>query len=141
MKKGGLGRGLSALIPDAGATSSVPDVEQADSTTSVASEYATDTSPDKATAAPESEVTGVADDVHLELVAISAIEPNRYQPRRVFDDEKMAELTLSIQEIGVLQPIRASYRGWIRTGGRRASLEGGSASRVVSHPRAGPRYG
>ena len=105
MKKGGLGRGLSALIPDAGATSSVPDVEQADSTTSVASEYATDTSPDKATAAPESEVTGVADEVHLELVAISAIEPNRYQPRRVFDDEKMAELTLSIQEIGVLQPI------------------------------------
>tara|TARA_B110000438_G_scaffold174919_1_gene167179 strand:+ start:2991 stop:3767 length:777 start_codon:yes stop_codon:yes gene_type:complete len=39
------------------------------------------------------------------MVAISAIEPNRYQPRRVFDDEKMAELTLSIQEMGVLQPI------------------------------------
>ena len=105
MKKGGLGRGLSALIPEAGATSPEPVGEQADPTTSAASEHATDTSPDKATAAPESEVTGVADEVHLELVAISAIEPNRYQPRRVFDDEKMAELTLSIQEIGVLQPI------------------------------------
>ena len=36
---------------------------------------------------------------------ISAIEPNRRQPRREFDPEALAELSKSIVEHGVLQPI------------------------------------
>ncbi|MET1155103.1 ParB/RepB/Spo0J family partition protein [Arthrobacter sp.] len=36
---------------------------------------------------------------------VSAIQPNRKQPRTVFDEEDMAELVHSIREIGVLQPI------------------------------------
>jgi ParB family transcriptional regulator, chromosome partitioning protein len=38
-------------------------------------------------------------------VLVSAIQPNRRQPRTVFDEEDMAELVHSIREIGVLQPI------------------------------------
>jgi ParB family chromosome partitioning protein len=38
-------------------------------------------------------------------VPISQIEPNRFQPRTVFDEEGLAGLTASIRELGVLQPI------------------------------------
>lgn len=38
-------------------------------------------------------------------VSVSAIRPNPKQPRTVFDEDDMAELVHSIQEIGVLQPI------------------------------------
>lgn len=109
MKKGGLGRGLSALIPEGGATSLESAGSKTDPSTTTEPAGATDAVLGGTKGSPEilveSEVTGVAENVHLEMVAISAIEPNRYQPRRVFDDEKMAELTLSIQEMGVLQPI------------------------------------
>jgi ParB family chromosome partitioning protein len=36
---------------------------------------------------------------------ISAIHPNLKQPRQVFDEEALAELTHSIREFGVLQPV------------------------------------
>lgn len=36
---------------------------------------------------------------------ISEIIPNRYQPRNIFNDEKISELADSIQEHGVIQPI------------------------------------
>ena len=39
------------------------------------------------------------------LVAISEIEPNAGQPRKEFDPEALAELTESIRQHGVLQPI------------------------------------
>lgn len=38
-------------------------------------------------------------------VPVDAIRPNPRQPRTVFDEDDMAELVHSIQEIGVLQPI------------------------------------
>jgi ParB family chromosome partitioning protein len=38
-------------------------------------------------------------------VSLSAIEPNPSQPRVQFDEESLAELTASIRELGVLQPI------------------------------------
>jgi ParB family chromosome partitioning protein len=38
-------------------------------------------------------------------VPILSIHPNRKQPRRVFDEEDMAELVHSVREIGILQPI------------------------------------
>ena len=34
---------------------------------------------------------------------ISQIEPNRQQPRRIFDEDALAELAKSIEEHGVLQ--------------------------------------
>ncbi|GGU76740.1 chromosome partitioning protein ParB [Streptomyces litmocidini] len=36
---------------------------------------------------------------------ISAIVPNRHQPREVFDEDALAELVTSIKEVGLLQPV------------------------------------
>ena len=86
MKKGGLGKGLSALIPESGATAApevpVPNVD-----------------------GDPSSGLSMAADARLATIAVADVLPNQYQPRRFFDDEKMAELTLSVQEVGVLQPI------------------------------------
>jgi ParB family chromosome partitioning protein len=41
----------------------------------------------------------------LRDLAISDITPNPHQPRVHFDEESLAELTASIQQIGVLQPV------------------------------------
>ncbi len=38
-------------------------------------------------------------------VRLSLIEPNEKQPRRIFDEEKIAMLTASIKEHGIIQPI------------------------------------
>lgn len=38
-------------------------------------------------------------------VPVSEIRTNRYQPRRDFDEEQLAELTASVREYGVLQPL------------------------------------
>jgi ParB family transcriptional regulator, chromosome partitioning protein len=41
----------------------------------------------------------------LAEIPISEVRPNTYQPRSVFDDDAIASLSASIQELGVLQPI------------------------------------
>ena len=41
----------------------------------------------------------------LGTLATSQIKPNRYQPRKKFDAEKLAELAESIRENGIIQPI------------------------------------
>jgi ParB family chromosome partitioning protein len=38
-------------------------------------------------------------------VPVSAVHPNPFQPRREFDEEELAELSASIRENGLLQPI------------------------------------
>lgn len=47
-------------------------------------------------------------------IALSLILPNRYQPRKVFDSEKIEELAATISEHGLLQPIvvRPMERGY-----------------------------
>ena len=73
--KGGLGKGLGALIPAAAAPRRI--------------------------AAPSP--AGPAA-VYAEL-PVDAITPNPRQPRAVFDEEALAELVYSIKEIGLLQPV------------------------------------
>jgi len=41
----------------------------------------------------------------LQEIPTSAIRPNRFQPRKSFDEEGLAALAASIAEVGVLQPI------------------------------------
>ena len=41
----------------------------------------------------------------ITTLPIASIKPNRYQPRKTFDPEKMAELTESIKENGIIQPL------------------------------------
>lgn len=81
--RGGLGRGLGALIPT-GDTLTMA--------TAPASRSATDG------LAP---VPGV----RLAELPLSSITPNPRQPRQTFDEDALAELTTSIREVGVLQPV------------------------------------
>ena len=46
-----------------------------------------------------------AADGNVVIVRISEIEPNRSQPRKTFDEDKLEELAGSIAEYGVLQPL------------------------------------
>ncbi|HNW24436.1 MAG TPA: ParB/RepB/Spo0J family partition protein [Candidatus Cloacimonas sp.] len=41
----------------------------------------------------------------ITTLPVNSIKPNRYQPRKTFDPEKLAELTDSIRENGIIQPI------------------------------------
>lgn len=56
-------------------------------------------------------------------IELSELRPNPYQPRKVFDDEALKELSASIKEHGVFQPIiiKKSIKGYeIIAGERRA---------------------
>ncbi|BEP13164.1 ParB/RepB/Spo0J family partition protein [Acidothermaceae bacterium B102] len=90
-RRGGLGRGLGALIP-----------------TSVTAAPAGDPGDDlRVDLAPMSTPDGplpVAGARYAEL-AVSAISPNPQQPRTVFDEEALDELARSVREVGVLQPV------------------------------------
>ncbi len=41
----------------------------------------------------------------INKLLLSDIEPNKYQPRKNFDEENLNDLTNSIKERGVIQPI------------------------------------
>ncbi|HNX02857.1 MAG TPA: ParB/RepB/Spo0J family partition protein [Candidatus Cloacimonas sp.] len=41
----------------------------------------------------------------ITTLPVNSIKPNHYQPRKTFDPEKLAELTDSIRENGIIQPI------------------------------------
>ncbi|TCP52225.1 ParB family chromosome partitioning protein [Tumebacillus sp. BK434] len=60
-------------------------------------------------------------DEPVSSVAVAELRPNPYQPRRVFDDEKIEELAASIREHGVIQPliVRAAVRGYEVVAGER----------------------
>ena len=44
-------------------------------------------------------------DVKKNKISISDIVPNKYQPRKIFDEDNLNDLTQSIKERGILQPI------------------------------------
>ncbi len=81
-RKGGLGRGLAALIP-----------------TAPVDARAGDPAPE-----PDALANRIVGAAYQEL-PIAAIVPNPRQPRQVFDEEALAELAHSIREFGLLQPI------------------------------------
>ena len=59
----------------------------------------------------EQAAQAVADmpDVSVQKIDVTKIVPNRFQPRRVFDEEKLQELAASIKEHGLTQPIVVVY--------------------------------
>jgi ParB family chromosome partitioning protein len=77
-----LGRGLSALLPQ--------------KTADVMAET---------TASPTSEE-------RFKLIPIDLIDANPYQPRRLFDPDRLAELAQSIRTDGIIQPIVVRPNGW-----------------------------
>jgi ParB family chromosome partitioning protein len=114
-KRGGLGRGLAALIPTGPAPTAVPSPGPADQAPSSAgaapaapaSVPAVSLVPPPAeVAAPDSsEATVGIPGAQLREVSVDDVVPNPKQPRMVFDDEALDELTHSVKEFGLLQPI------------------------------------
>jgi ParB family chromosome partitioning protein len=44
-------------------------------------------------------------DTNINKLSVSDLRPNKYQPRKLFDEENLEELTNSIKERGIIQPI------------------------------------
>ena len=57
-------------------------------------------------------------------ISVHELRPNPYQPRKHFDDEAILELSISIKEHGIIQPIvvRQVIRGYEIIAGERLSL-------------------
>ena len=53
--------------------------------------------------------TAAAAGASVQKISLDKIIPNRYQPRRIFDEEKLQELAASIKEHGLTQPIVVVY--------------------------------
>lgn len=98
-KTGGLGRGLDALIP---AKTAEPK--------SFAKKEKADTKKEKTEAVKtvEKVVEKIVEKPVEMKVKISLVEPNRSQPRTNFDEDALLELSESIKQYGVLQPLLVS---------------------------------
>jgi ParB family chromosome partitioning protein len=112
-KRGGLGRGLAALIPTAPPPAPAepaterPTVVPAPPVTGPAG-AAEGPAPAPVTPvrpAPVAEDAVGVPGAQLREVAVDDVVPNPKQPRQVFDDEAHDELTHSVREFGLLQPI------------------------------------
>lgn len=71
----------------------------------------------------EKEIVATTPKEEIIQVKLDDLRPNPYQPRKVFDEEKLEELSSSIKEHGVFQPIiiKKSIKGYeIIAGERRA---------------------
>ena len=72
----------------------------------------------------------------VRLVAVEAIEPSRFQPRRHFDEELLAQLAASIERSGLMQPIIVRpVRDGRRVGGKGDSRGGGGFELVAGERR------
>jgi ParB family transcriptional regulator, chromosome partitioning protein len=112
-RRGGLGRGLAALIPTgppetpAGPAPSRPGLGARAADVVIGARHDEEVAPADPSPTPESapESGGeVAGAVYRE-VRLDGIRANPRQPRQVFDPEALAELEHSIREFGLLQPI------------------------------------
>ena len=103
VKKGGLGKGIDSLITDK-VKSNISHDNQGDETNKP-----------------------------ILSLNITKVEPNREQPRKNFDEDALQELSESIKQFGILQPllvqdkktyfeIIAGERRWIKGQGRRAHI-------------------
>ena len=86
IKKKGLGKGLDSLIPDNNSMKSIISEKTVES---------------KEDAAAKSGV---------QVMKINEVEPNRDQPRKNFDEDALLELSDSIKQFGVLQPLLVRKR-------------------------------
>ena len=87
VKKGGLGKGLDSLIqssPSRPKTAPKPEVKEK---------------------IVEKVVEKVVEKPVEQKIKLSLIEPNREQPRKKFDEEALQELSDSIKQYGIIQPL------------------------------------
>ena len=88
--KRGLGKGLGALIPTG------PPAPVSLSGGQV---------PGLGLAMGDEELAGRISGAYLEELPVGSIVPNPRQPRQVFDEDALSELAVSIEAVGLLQPV------------------------------------
>ena len=103
MAKRGLGKGLGALIPTEDASSTGNERPPASTPKQARTEVVESTPAQSASLATNQSATDQGA-VYAEI-PVDALQANPRQPRTVFDEESLAELTFSITEIGLLQPV------------------------------------
>ncbi|MBQ2747813.1 MAG: ParB/RepB/Spo0J family partition protein [Firmicutes bacterium] len=100
-KKSGLGRGLEALFGDV--EINIP--EAAEEEVTEKKPAAKKTGKSSGASKSKAKEEKVIDENSVVYLDINDIKPNENQPRKTFDDEKIAELAASILEHGLIQPI------------------------------------
>ena len=102
-RKNGLGRGLDALFPDKKTASKENEVKF--------------TAKVEKKTEPAVKVKNVKErtETHRQkkvpmMVKISMVEPNQNQPRKQFDEDALLELTESVKQYGILQPLLVSEK-------------------------------
>ena len=98
-KTGGLGRGLDALIP----AKTAP-------TEKTSPKNTTDTSGENNQAASVQEKEAAVPTNGEMMVKLSKVEPNRSQPRKQFNEDALLELSESIKQYGIIQPLLVSKK-------------------------------
>ena len=86
-KRGGLGKGLDILIPNTNSGEQIKQISEAK------------------TKVVEKVVEKIVEKPIEMHVKLSKIEPNKEQPRRNFDEDSLIELSESIKQHGIIQPI------------------------------------
>ena len=95
-KKTGLGRGLDALFPEKNGEKVKTTVKKEN------------TSVETTEISVKSKDSHGEDNKSVLTVKISKVEPNRSRPRKQFDEDALLELSESIKQYGVLQPLLVS---------------------------------
>ena len=105
-RKNGLGRGLDAFFPDR--TSAVKESTRKTTTKTVKAEKKTGETEKEAgnTVAAKRKTAGSKSGAMF--VKISSVEPNINQPRKQFDEDALLELSESVKQYGILQPLLVS---------------------------------
>ena len=102
-RKNGLGRGLDALFPDKKTASEENEVK-------ITAKVEKKTEPAvKVKNVKERTETPRQKKVPM-MVKISMVEPNQNQPRKQFDEDALLELTESVKQYGILQPLLVSEK-------------------------------
>ena len=118
VKKKGLGRGLDALFPEKSVKPAEKKPEQKSVATNESLHQQEEGSLNASAVKSAAETKDTAQAAVVEepkksemLVKISKVEPNRTQPRKQFDEDALLELSESIKQFGILQPLLVSDKG------------------------------
>jgi ParB family transcriptional regulator, chromosome partitioning protein len=121
-RRNALGRGLGALIPGAGAKEPVPSATPRPTPSTATNSSAQPTATQTTSAAANAESAAREGSSAPTLLRVDIIDANPEQPRRIFNEAHLKELSESIKLHGVLQPIvvrRAGARFELIVGERR----------------------
>lgn len=95
IKRNGLGKGLDSLIPD----KSVKLESESKKSDSKKTTGKSENSEKTESASEQENATGEL------MLNINEVEPNRSQPRKEFDEDSLLELSDSVKQYGILQPL------------------------------------